>query len=66
MHLVNACRWKNYKDITKKQIGTYLEEKIILQTKLKKTNKKKRSIHKPKFLNAKTHILNGGNTSKRF
>jgi predicted proteasome-type protease len=33
MHLANACTWKNYKDIIEKQIGIYLKEKIILQTK---------------------------------
>jgi hypothetical protein len=44
----------------------YLQEKIILQKKLKKTNKKKCSIHKQKNLNARNHILNGGNTSRRF
>ncbi len=66
MHLANAYRWENYKDITKNNLEYTLKKKIILQTKLKKTNKKKCNIHKPKFFNARNHILNGGNTSRRF
>jgi hypothetical protein len=50
----------------KKKTRIYFKEKIILQTKLKKTSKKKYSIHKPKFLNVRNHIMNGGNTSRRF